>query len=51
MTDVDEQIDERLKTGDLIFSICSLCLSLFLFILIVCNKNLRSLTQSPFVKY
>ncbi len=40
----NDEIDARLKTGDLIFSICSLCLSLFLFILIVCNKNLRSLT-------
>ena len=37
-------INERLETGDLIFAICSLVLSTLLFILIIINKNLRSLT-------
>ena len=37
-------IDDRLLTGDLIFAICSLTLSFFLFLLIVFNKKLRSLT-------
>jgi len=37
-------IDGRLLTGDLIFAICSLTLSFFLFLLIVFNKKLRSLT-------
>ena len=37
-------INERLETGDLIFAICSLVLSTLLFLLILCNKNLRSLT-------
>ena len=50
MTDVDGQIDERLKTGDLIFSICSLALSFFLALLIFLNKNLRSLTYD-FLKF
>ena len=37
-------INERLETGDLIFAICSLVLSTLLFLLIIFNKNLRSLT-------
>ena len=37
-------IDDKLKTGDLIFSTLSLVFSVFLFILILCNKNLKSLT-------
>lgn len=41
---IEEAINNRLKTGDLIFSICSLVISVFLFLLIACNKNLRSLT-------
>ena len=39
-----QAINERLETGDLIFAICSLVLSTLLFILIIINKNLRSLT-------
>lgn len=41
---ISDEIDKRLKTGDLIFSICSLALSVFLFNLILFNKKLRSLT-------
>ena len=41
---IESAIDERLKTGDLTFSICSLAISLFLFLLIAINKNLYSLT-------
>ena len=37
-------INERLETGDLIFALCSLVLSTLLFLLIIFNKNLRSLT-------
>ena len=43
MNDIDIK-DKLFKTGELIFSICSLTLSLFLFLLIVFNKSLRSLT-------
>ena len=38
------EIDVRLKSGDLLFSICSLLLSSFLFVIILANNNLRSLT-------
>ena len=44
MKDISELIDDRLETGDILFSICSLVLSFFLLILIISNKNLRSLT-------
>ena len=44
MSNLSEIIDNRLKTGDIIFSICSLVLSVFLFLIIIFNKNLRSLT-------
>ena len=44
MSNLSEIIDKRLKTGDIIFSICSLVLSVFLFLIIIINKNLRSLT-------
>ena len=44
MKDISELIDDRLETGDILFSICSLVLSFFLLILIFFNKNLRSLT-------
>ena len=44
MSNISEIIDERLRTGDILFSICSLALSVFLFIIIIFNKNLRSLT-------
>ena len=44
MSNLSEIIDNRLKTGDIIFSICSLVLSVFLFLIIILNKNLRSLT-------
>ena len=52
MTDeeIKGEIEERLKTGDLIFSICSLALSFFLALLIFLNKNLRSLTYD-FLKF
>ena len=52
MTDekIKVEIEERLKTGDLIFSICSLALSFFLALLIFLNKNLRSLTYD-FLKF
>lgn len=36
--------DDTFKTGELMYSICSLTLSFFLFLLIVFNKSLRSLT-------
>ena len=44
MSNLSEIIDKRLKTGDIIFSICSMVLSVFLFLIIIINKNLRSLT-------
>ena len=44
MSNLSEIIDNRLKTGDIIFSICSLVLSVFLFLIIIFNKNLHSLT-------
>ena len=44
MSNISETIDNRLKTGDITFSICSLVLSVFLLIIIASNKNLRSLT-------
>ena len=37
-------IIDRLRTGDLIFALCSLSLSTLLFFLILLNTNLRSLT-------
>ena len=44
MNDNDDIKDDLFKTGELIFSICSLTLSLFLCLLIVINESLRSLT-------
>ena len=44
METISETIDKRLRTGDILFSICSLVLSFFLFLIICFNKNLRSLT-------
>ena len=43
-TEIIEQINDRLNDGGLIFSICSLVISFFLFLLIAFHKNLRSLT-------
>ena len=43
-TEIIEQINDRLNYGGLIFSICSLVISIFLFLLIAIHKNLRSLT-------
>ena len=42
--EIEEEINNRLRTADLLFSIFSMVLCIFLFILIVTNKKLRSLT-------